>query len=53
MVGDHRFNYGRIRGEWGVALLPLFPVIVSGRVNLTTPDDRCRETMALVEIACV
>jgi endonuclease/exonuclease/phosphatase family metal-dependent hydrolase len=39
VAGDHRFNYGRIRDEWGVALLPLFPVIVSGRVNLTTPYD--------------
>jgi putative transposase len=32
-----RFLHGRVKDEWGVALLPLSPVIVSGRVNLTTP----------------
>jgi integrase/recombinase XerD len=37
VVGNHRSNHGRVKDEWGVALLPLSPVIVSGRVNLTTP----------------
>jgi hypothetical protein len=37
MAGDYRHSYSRIRNARGVALLPLSPVIVSERVNLTTP----------------